>query len=108
MISSDNHLLGRPQVTYGASAHYDLNDAWQFNLNYLRVDDRFGASLIDAETVEQVLGAYNRMDANINWQMNTNVRFGLSLENLTDENYYTDVGFPAAGQSAKLSVVIKI
>jgi vitamin B12 transporter len=108
MMSSDNHLLGRPQVTYGTSAHYDLNDAWQFNVNYLRVDDRFAASLVDGSTVEQVLDAHNRVDANIHWQMNTNVRFGLSLENLTDENYYTDVGFPAAGQSAKLNVVIKI
>ena len=106
MMSSDNHLLGRPQTTYGASAHYALNDDWQFNLNYLRVDERFAASLYTGSTVEQVLGAYDRLDASANWQMNTNVRFNVSLDNLTDENYYTDIGFPAAGQSAKLGVTI--
>ena len=108
MISSDNHLLGRPQLTYGTSVHYDPSDAWQFNLRYLRVDERFAVSLVDGDGIEQVLDAYNRVDANINWQMNSHVRFGLSLENLTDENYYTDIGFPAVGQSAKLNVIIKI
>lgn len=107
MISSDNHLLGRPQVTYGTSGHYQLNDNWLFNLNYLRVDERFATSLYTGSTVEQVLDAYNRLDASAHWQMNTNVRFSLSLGNLTDENYYTDVGFPATGQSGKLSVAIQ-
>src|SRR5690606_28851076 len=53
MISSDNHLLGRPQVTYGASVHYSLNNAWQFNLNYLRVDERFAVSLYSGDSLEE-------------------------------------------------------
>lgn len=106
MISSDNHLLGRPQVTYGTSAHYTLNDAWQFNINYLRVDERFAVSRYTGTDLEQVLGAYDRLDASVQWQVNPMTQLGLSLENLTDENYHTDIGFPAAGASAKLNLKI--
>ncbi len=106
MVSSDNHLLGRPQVTYGTSMHYSLNDAWQFNLNYLRVDERFAVSRYTGSDVEQLLDAYNRFDANIQWQVNPLTQLGLSLENLTDENYYTDIGFPSAGASAKINLKI--
>jgi outer membrane cobalamin receptor len=106
MVSSDNHLLGRPQVTYGTSMHYSLNDAWQFNLNYLRVDERFAVSRYTGSDVEQLLDAYNRFDANIQWQVNPLTQLGLSLENLTDENYYTDIGFPSAGASTKINLKI--
>jgi vitamin B12 transporter len=104
MISSDNHLLGRPQSTYGTSVHYALNDQWQFNVNYLRVDDRFAVTRYAGMDDEQVLDAYNRIDASAQWQINTLTQLGLSVENLTDENYYTDIGFPAMGASAKLNL----
>lgn len=104
MISSDNHLLGRPQFTYGTSVHYALNDQWQFNVNYLRVDDRFAVTRYAGMDDEQVLDAYNRIDASAQWQINALTQLGLSVENLTDENYYTDIGFPATGASAKLNL----
>lgn len=104
MISSDNHLLGRPQVTYGTSINYDLNDAWSFNAQYIRVDERFAVSRYTGTDVEQTLDAYNRFDASAYWQLNAQTQLGLSLENLTDEDYYTDIGFPAAGASAKLNL----
>ena len=104
MQSADSHLLGRPQVTYGSSIHYELNDAWNFTLNYLHVDERFGASLYTGESVEEILKAYNRVDASAHWQLNTQLRLGLTLENLADEHYYTDIGFPAAGRSAKVNL----
>ncbi|WP_323816009.1 TonB-dependent receptor plug domain-containing protein [Cellvibrio sp. NN19] len=104
MLSSDNHLLGRPQVTYGTSVNYALNDAWSFNAHYMRVDERFAVSRYTGMDVEEVLDAYNRIDARITWQANTQTKVGLSLENLADENYYTDIGFPAAGRGAKLSM----
>lgn len=104
MLSSDNHLLGRPQVTYGTSVNYALNDAWSFNAQYARVDERFAVSRYTGEDVEEVLDAYNRVDARITWQANAQTKVGLSLENLADENYYTDIGFPAPGRGAKLSM----
>ncbi|WP_039915610.1 TonB-dependent receptor plug domain-containing protein [Cellvibrio mixtus] len=104
MLSSDNHLLGRPGVTYGASVHYELNDAWQFNVNYLRVNERFAVSRYTGADAEQTLAAYDRFDASIQWQINKLTQLGLALENLTDENYYTDIGFPSAGSSAKLNL----
>lgn len=104
MISSDNHLLGRPQVTYGTSIHYALNEDWKFNLNYLRVDERFAVTRYSGADDEQILEAYNRFDASAQWQINKLTQVGLSLENLTDENYHTDIGFPAAGTSAKVNL----
>jgi vitamin B12 transporter len=104
MISSENHLLGRPQLTYGSAINYALNDAWDFAVHYLRVDDRFAVSLYSGDSVEQTLAAYNRFDAHANWKISSQVQLALSLENLADENYYTDIGFPAAGRSAQLSL----
>jgi len=104
MLSSDNHLLGRPQVTYGTSINYALNEAWSFNAHYLRVDDRFAVSRYTGSDVEEILDAYNRVDASVHWQLNAQTKLGLSLENLADEDYYTDIGFPAAGRSAKLNL----
>jgi len=104
MRSSDNHLLGRPQVTYGTSINYALNEAWSFNAHYLRVDDRFAVSRYTGSDVEEILDAYNRVDASVHWQLNAQTKLGLSLENLADEDYYTDIGFPAAGRSAKLNL----
>jgi vitamin B12 transporter len=106
MLSSDNHLLGRPQVTYGTSVNYVLNNDWSFNLNYSRVDDRFAVSRYTGTDAEQILAAYDRLDASARWNINNNTQVGLSLENLTDENYYTDIGFPAAGASAKVNLKI--
>jgi vitamin B12 transporter len=106
MQSADSHLLGRPQVTYGSSLHYALNDEWNFNVNYLRVDERFAASLYTGESVEQTLAAYNRLDASVQWKINKLTQLGLSVENLANENYYTDIGFPAAGASAKVNLKI--
>jgi outer membrane cobalamin receptor len=106
MLSSDNHLLGRPQFTYGTSVNYAFNEAWSFNLQYMRVDDRFAVSRYTGTDVEETLDAYNRFDANVHWQLNAQTRFGLSLENLADEDYYTDIGFPAPGRGGKLSVVM--
>jgi outer membrane cobalamin receptor len=104
MISSNNHLLGRPQVTYGTSVNYQLNDAWSFNAQYMRVDERFAVSRYTGTDVEQTLAAYNRFDASVHWQLNAQTQLGLSLENLADEDYYTDIGFPASGQLAKLNL----
>jgi vitamin B12 transporter len=104
MPNSATHLLGRPQATYGTALNYVLNDAWSFNVNYLRVDERFAVSRHTGDGVEEILSPYNRLDANAHWNINTNTQLGLTLENLADETYYTDIGFPASGRLAKLNV----
>ncbi len=103
-MPSDTHLLGRPQSIYGSAFYYIPNDIWSFNVNYLRVDERFAVSRHTGVGVEEILDAYNRIDANVRWAINPNTQLGLTLENLADEDYYTDIGFPAAGASAKLNL----
>lgn len=100
MPSSDTHLLGRPQATYGTGIQYRPTEDWAVNLNYLRVDERFAVSRYTGEAVEHILDAYHRVDANLRWTVNPMIRVGLSLENLADEDYDTDIGFPAAGRRA--------
>jgi vitamin B12 transporter len=104
MPDSSTHLLGRPQATYGTAIHYAPNASWSFNLNYLRVDERFAVSRYSGEGAEEILDAYNRFDANLSWNINSNTQLGLTLENLADEKYYTDIGFAAAGRSAKVNL----
>lgn len=104
MPNSETHLLGRPQATYGTAVNYTLNDYWSFNVNYLRVDERFAVSRYTGVGVEETLDAYHRFDANVRWNINPNTQLGLTLENLADETYYTDIGFPATGRSAKVNL----
>jgi vitamin B12 transporter len=104
MLSSDNHLLGRPQVTWGSSLHYVLNDAWQFNVNYLNVADRFAVSRYSGNDQEQVLNSYGRVDASANWQVSTQLKLGLSIDNIAAREYETDIGFPAEGRKVMLSM----
>lgn len=104
MLSSDTTLLGRPQSTYGTSVHYKLDEAWKFNASFSRVDERYAVSRHTGSDVQQVLGAYNRLDASGSWQLFPQLQLGLALENLTDEGYDTDIGFPAVGRTAKLNL----
>lgn len=104
MPSSTTHLLGRPQATYGSALYYTLNNAWSFDVNYLHVDERFAVSRYTGVGVEETLDAYNRIDANVRWNINTNTQLGLTLENLANEKYYTDIGFHSAGSTAKLNL----
>jgi vitamin B12 transporter len=104
MLSSDTTLLGRPQSTYGTSVHYKLDEKWKFNASVSRVDERLAVSRHTGADVQQVLDAYNRLDASATWQLVPKLQLGLALENLTDEVYYTDIGFPAVGRTAKLDL----
>lgn len=106
VVDSESVLLGRPQNKMGISAHYAFNDAWQFNANYMHVDQRFAASRYSGEELKLALDSYDRLDVNIAWQLDQFVQLSLALDNLTDEDYYTDIGFPATGTTAKFNVKV--
>lgn len=104
VLSSDTTLLGRPQSTYGISAHYDLSGQWQFNASFARVDERYAVSRYTGSDVMATLDAYNRLDASATWRIMPQLRLGLAVENLADEDYDTDIGFPGVGRTAKLNL----
>jgi len=74
----------------------------------LQVADRFAVSRYSGNDQEQTLAAYNRLDANIDWQVNKQLTLGVSLDNLTASNYETDIGFPAPDTSALISLRFKL
>jgi vitamin B12 transporter len=98
-IDAENPLMGRPQVKAGANAVYVLNDSWQFNVNYLWVDDRLAASRYTGDTVIETLKQYNRLDVGAKWKVNSQLTIRLSIENIVDESYMNDIGFPAIGRT---------
>jgi len=98
-IDAENPLMGRPQVKAGASAVYKLNDNWQFNANYLWVDDRLAASRYTGDALVETLDSYDRLDVGAKWKVNTQLSFNLSIENITDKEYSNDIGFPAIGRT---------
>ena len=98
-IDAENPLLGRPQVKAGATAIYSLNDHWQFNANYLWVDDRLAASRYTGDTMIETLDKYNRVDVGAKWKVNSQFTINLSIENLADDDYMNDIGFPAIGRT---------
>jgi outer membrane cobalamin receptor len=105
-IDSEHPLMGRPQVKAGASVIFALNDSWQFNANYLWVDERFASSLYTNDSVIETLDSYNRLDLGVKWQATNQVSINLSIENITDEKYFNDVGFPAVGHTGFISANI--
>lgn len=98
-IDAEHPLMGRPQVKAGANAVFVLNDNWQFNANYLWVDERLGSSLYTRESVIETLDQYNRLDLGTKWTINSQFSINLSIENVTDEDYMNDIGFPAIGRT---------
>ena len=105
-IDAENPLMGRPQVKAGATAVYVFNNHWQFNANYLWVDDRLAASRYTGAAVVETLDSYNRFDVGAKWTINTHLNIYIRLENITDEEYFNDIGFPAIGRSGLVSANI--
>lgn len=102
-IDAENPLMARPEVKAGSSLGYALNDDWQFTLNYLWVDERFATSHYTGTGVLETQDNYNRFDGSVKWQVNSQLQLNLNIENLTDEDYYSDIGFPAIGRAVYLS-----
>ncbi len=105
VLESDTHLLGRPDVTYGAQVQYQLNSQWTLNLNYLSVDDRFAASQYSGDSIEEILPAYDNLNLGAVWSINENHKLNFKLTNAAGENYQTDIGFPAPKQYWQLGWV---
>ena len=98
-IDAVNPLMGRPQVKAGANVVYVLNNHLQFNANYLWVDDRLAASRYTGVALIETSDSYHRLDLGAKWTPNTHLNIYLRLENITDEEYENDIGFPAIGRT---------
>jgi outer membrane receptor protein involved in Fe transport len=63
------------------------------------VDDRLAASRYTGDTVIETLDSYNRIDLGAKWKVNSQLTINFSVENLADDDYMNDIGFPAVGRT---------
>lgn len=95
MPSSNSHLLGRPDLTYGAQAEYEIDNQWSLHTNYLSVDDRFAASQYSGSSQEEILPQYDKFDLGVGYKLDDINQFNFKITNVLNEDYQTDIGFPA-------------
>jgi outer membrane cobalamin receptor len=98
-IEAEYPLMGRPEIKAGANATFILNESWEFSANYLWVDDRLAASQYTGDTFIETLNQYNRLDFGAKWKLNKHFSTNLRIQNVTDEKFYNDIGFPAVGRT---------
>jgi iron complex outermembrane receptor protein/vitamin B12 transporter len=97
-------LLGRPEWKAGATALWQIREAWSMALDYQWSDEQLASSRHTGESVIETLDAAHRFDVNLSWQAMKYLALELAVDNLLDEDYETAVGFPAPGRVARLSV----
>jgi outer membrane cobalamin receptor len=103
-VDAPNPLNGRPKMTLGSSVGYHPDDQLSYNLQALWVDERYATTLYTGEVQQQTLDSYVRLDANVQYQYNSNWQLSLQLTNITNSNYQDDIGFAANGPAFYVGV----
>lgn len=84
---------------------YHLNDRWDLSGNWQYADKSFGR-LDNADTAEQVMGAqdgYSRLGLKTTYQLSSELKLGLGVDNLSNEISYVAHPWPGRTWFASLS-----
>jgi vitamin B12 transporter len=101
----DTRLNGRAEWRGGIFAEWNPASNWQGRLHLSHAGKRPSAS---SETGDVMLEAYERVDAVIVRSFDDGLDLSLSIDNILDEKYQEEVGFPAAGRAFRVGVSIKL
>lgn len=101
----DTRINGRADWRGGVFVEWTPVSDWQGRLHLSHTGKRPSAS---SATGDVELDSYQRVDAVLVRRVNEQLEFTLSLDNLFDEDYQEEVGFPAAGFAARFGVAIKL
>jgi vitamin B12 transporter len=100
-------LLGRPEWKAGTMTLWQINNDWSTALDYQWTGKQHASSLHTGMSVVQTLKDSHRFDWNLRWQFGKAVHAELALDNLLDEDYWTAVGFPGTGRTARFSITFE-
>jgi iron complex outermembrane receptor protein/vitamin B12 transporter len=97
-------LTGRPDWTAGFAGEWRISPRWSTVLDYRWTGEQYAISRHTGEELTVVLDDFHRLDWVLRWQALDALQLQLSIDNLTDEDYQTQVGFPAPGRSLRLGI----
>jgi len=86
---------------YKISLDYSGFDKLNINVNAQYIGDRVINDWTDGEVQT---GNYALVNSVINYEVSTNAKLYLKLDNIFDEDYYTTYGYATAGRSAYLGL----
>jgi len=95
--SSENEVLtGRPEWQGGLGVQYQVNETLitSTNLNY--VGETLGSSQYTGESAIYDLDAYSKIDVTAQWQIKSDLKLDIYVQNVFDENYQVAVGVPGS------------
>jgi iron complex outermembrane receptor protein len=93
--SSENEILtGRPDWQGGLGIQYQVNDNVTTSLNMDYVGETLGTSQHTGENSVYDLDAYNKIDITTQWQIRSDIRLDVYVQNLFDKSYQVAVGVP--------------
>ncbi len=84
---------------------WSVNDAWQVNVQWLNVAGVFDSAV---PTGGRMLSGYDRIDAQVAWQISDKLQTWLAIDNVSDETYEEAIGFRAPGSRARLGLRIQL
>ncbi len=98
-------INGRPEWCGGVFAEWSPNADWQGRVQLNHTGKRPSAS---SATGDVTLDAYQRLDAVLVRRLGQDVDLTLGLDNLLDEDYQEEAGFPAAGVAFRVGLAVKL
>lgn len=101
----DTRLNGRGEWRGGLFAEWSPTQHWQGRLQISHTGERPSAS---SETGDVMLDGYQRVDATLVRRFSRDLDVSLNLDNLLDENYQEEAGFPAAGRAFRVGVAVRL
>lgn len=101
----DTRINGRAEWRGGLFAEWNPGNDWQGRLHLTHSGKRPSAS---SETGDVTLDSYQRVDAVLVRRLSDSMDMSFSLDNILDEEYQEEVGFPAAGRAFRVGISVKL
>lgn len=101
----DTRLNGRPEWRGGVFVEWNPANNWQGRLHLTHAGKRPSAS---SETGDVMLNGYQRVDAVVVRHFTGGFDLSIGLDNLLDEEYQEEVGFPGVGRSFRIGASVSL
>ncbi len=103
-LDSGGRLLNRPDRIAAASATWRAHSRWLLSSTLSYVGDRAASSV---PTGDVTLPHYARVDIAATYTLTESVELRGAIDNLTDEHYQDNPGFPSPGRELRIGVTAR-